>query len=164
MVFVRDVMTKSVIVIDPERTVLDAAKRMAAKKIGGLVVVKYDRPIGLVTDRDILWKVTSTGRNPSKVLVRDIMTSPVATVSPLTTLRAAARVMLEEETRWLVVTRLDKGPHNPETPCPDRMAAQTPLDERVHLVPDVEDEDRSDRFAQAKDDRLHGHVDPRIER
>ena len=108
MVFVRDVMTKSVIVIDPERTVLDAAKRMAAKKIGGLVVVKYDRPIGLVTDRDILWKVTSTGRNPSKVLVRDIMTSPVATVSPLTTLRAAARVMLEEETRWLVVTRLDK--------------------------------------------------------
>ncbi|TMA02824.1 MAG: CBS domain-containing protein [Methanobacteriota archaeon] len=108
MVFVRDVMTKSVIVIDPERTVLDAAKRMAAKKIGGLVVVKYGRPIGLVTDRDILWKVTSTGRNPSKVLVRDIMTSPVATVSPLTTLRAAARVMLEEETRWLVVTRLDK--------------------------------------------------------
>src|SRR5205807_5984702 len=97
MVFVRDVMTKSVIVIDPERTVLDAAKRMAAKRIGGLVVVKYGRPIGLVTDRDILWKVTSTGRNPSKVLVRDIMTSPVATVSPLTTLRAAARVMLEEE-------------------------------------------------------------------
>src|SRR5437016_3415814 len=105
MVFVRDVMTKSVIVIDPERTVLDAAKRMAAKRIGGLVVVKYGRPIGLVTDRDILWKVTSTGRNPSRVLVRDIMTSPVATVSPLTTLRAAARVMLEEETRWLVVFR-----------------------------------------------------------
>ena len=108
MVFVRDVMTKSVIVIDPERTVLDAAKRMAVKKIGGLVVVKYGRSIGLVTDRDILWKVTSTGKNPSKVVVRDIMTSPVATVSPLTTLRAAARVMLEKKTRWLVVTRLDK--------------------------------------------------------
>src|SRR6266550_7591415 len=43
------------------------------------------------------------------------------------------------------------------------MAAHPPLDERVHLVPDVEDEDRSDRFAQAKDDRFHGHVDPRIE-
>jgi CBS domain-containing protein len=36
------------------------------------------------------------------------MTSPVATVSPLTTLRAAARAMLEKKTRWLVVTRLDK--------------------------------------------------------
>src|SRR5437762_13304425 len=90
-------MTRDVIVIDPERTVLEAAKRMAAKKIGGLVVVAYGRPVGLVTDRDILWKVTSTGRNPGKVLVRDIMTSPVATVSPLTTLRAAARVMLEED-------------------------------------------------------------------
>lgn len=107
MVFVRDVMTKSVIVIEPERTVLEAAKRMAAKKIGGLVVVQHSRPIGLVTDRDIVWKVTSTGRDSSKVLVRDIMGSPVATVSPMTTLRAAARAMIEKKTRWLVVTRLD---------------------------------------------------------
>jgi CBS domain-containing protein len=107
VVFVRDVMTKNVIVTEPERTILEAAKRMAAKKIGGLVVVQHGRPIGLVTDRDIVWKVTSTGRDPSKVLVRDIMRSPVVTVSPLTTLRAAARAMLEKKTRWLVVTRLD---------------------------------------------------------
>lgn len=108
MVFVRDAMTRDVIVIDPERTILDAAKRMAAKKITSLVVVKHGRPIGLVTDRDILWKVTSTGRNPAKVFVRDIMNFPVATVSPMTTLRAAAREMLDKNTRWLVVTRLDK--------------------------------------------------------
>src|SRR5206468_11573406 len=107
MVFVRDVMTRDVIVIDPDRTVLDAAKRMAAKKIGALVVVQHGRPIGLITDRDILWQVTSQGKTPSKGLVRDIMTSPVATVSPLSTLRAAARVMLDTETRWIVVTRLD---------------------------------------------------------
>ncbi len=107
MVFVRDVMTRQVIVIDPDRTIADAAKRMAAKRIGGLVVVEHGRPIGLLTDRDILWNVTAKGQNPSKVLVRDIMTSPVATVSPLTTLRAAARVMLEKKTRWIVVTRLE---------------------------------------------------------
>lgn len=108
MVFVRDVMTRDVIVIETDRTVLEAAKRMAVKRIGGLVVVEHGRPIGLVTDRDILWKVTSKGANPSKVLVREIMTSPVSTVSPLTTLRAAARVMIEKKTRWLVVTRLEK--------------------------------------------------------
>jgi len=107
LVFVRDVMTRQVIVIDPDRTIADAAKRMAAKKIGGLVVVEHGRPIGLLTDRDILWNVTAKGKNPSKVLVRDVMTSPVATVSPLTTLRAAARVMLEKNTRWIVVTRLE---------------------------------------------------------
>src|SRR5438552_18416393 len=105
MVFVRDVMTRDVIVIDPDRTVLDAAKRMAAKKIGGLVVVQHGRPIGLITDRDILWQVTSKGKNPAKILVREVMTSPVATVSPLTTLRAAARVMLDKKTRGIVVTR-----------------------------------------------------------
>ena len=108
MVFVRDVMTRNVIVIDPERTALEAAKRMSAKNIGGLVVVEHGRPIGLVTDRDILWRVTSKEKDPSKVIVRDIMTSPVATVSPLTTLRAASRAMLEKKVRWLVVTRLDK--------------------------------------------------------
>jgi CBS domain-containing protein len=107
MVFVRDMMTRDVVVVDPDRTVLEAAKRMAAKKIGGLVVVEYGRPIGLLTDRDILWKVTAKGKNPSKINVREVMASPVFTVSPLTTLRAAARVMLDRNTRWLVVTRLD---------------------------------------------------------
>jgi CBS domain-containing protein len=108
MVFVRDAMTRDVVVIDPERTILDAARRMAAKKITALVVVRQGRPIGLVTDRDILWKVTSAGKDPAKVLVRDVMNVPVATVSPMTTLRAAARAMLDKNTRWLVVTRLDK--------------------------------------------------------
>lgn len=100
-------MTRDVIVVEPDRTILDAAKRMASKKIGGLVVVEHGRPIGLVTDREILWRVTATGKNPAKVTVREVMTAPVVTVSPLTTLRAAARVMLEKKTRWIVVTRLD---------------------------------------------------------
>ena len=107
MVFVRDVMTKDVIVAEPDCTVFDAAKKMAAKRIGGLVVVRADRPIGLVTERDILWKVTAKEKNPKKVLVRDVMTSPVVTVAPLSTLRAAARVMIGHNVRRLVVTRLD---------------------------------------------------------
>src|SRR2546429_181727 len=120
-------MTRDVIVIDPDRTVLDAAKRMAAKKIGGLVVVQHGRPIGLITDRDILWQVTSKGDNPSKVLVREVMTSPVATVSPLTTLRAAARVMLDKKTRWIVVTHLDnvEGIIRPSDPVRRTNASRT---------------------------------------
>src|SRR3989475_11791864 len=108
MVFVRDVMTRDVIVIDPDRTVLDAAKRMAAKKIGGLVVVQHGRPIGLITDRDILWQVTSKGKKPPQGLVREVMTSPIAPLNPLTTLRGAARVMVGKKTRWVVVTHLHK--------------------------------------------------------
>ncbi len=107
MVFVRDVMTKVVIVADPDLTVFEAAKKMASKKIGGLVVVKSGRPIGLVTERDILWKVTAVEGNPKKVKVRQVMTSPVVTVTPLATLRAAARVMIGHNVRRLVVTRLD---------------------------------------------------------
>jgi len=108
MVFVRDVMTRNVIVVDPERTVLEAAKRMAQRKIGGLVVVEFGRPIGLLTERDVLWKVTAKERNPKKVAVREIMSAPVVTVSPLATLRAAARTMIHHNVRRLVVTRLDE--------------------------------------------------------
>ncbi len=108
MVFVRDVMTKDVVVADPDCTVLDASKRMASKKIGGLVVVEYGRPIGLVTERDILWKVTAKEKSPKKITVRDIMTHPVVTVSPMSTLRAAARAMRENNVRRLVVTYLDE--------------------------------------------------------
>ncbi len=108
MVFVRDVMTKDVIVADPDLTVLEAAKKMAAKKIGGLVVVKSGRPIGLVTERDILWKVLAKEDNPRKVKVRQVMTTPVVTVTPLATLRAAARIMIGHNVRRLVVTRLDQ--------------------------------------------------------
>lgn len=108
MVFVRDVMTRDVIVVDPDRSVLEAAKRMAMKHIGGLVVVENGRPIGLVTERDILWKVTAMEKNPKKVTVRQVMASPVVTVSPLATLRAAARIMIDHNVRRLVVTRLDE--------------------------------------------------------
>ena len=107
MVFVRDVMTKDVIVADPDWTVLDAARKMATKRIGGLVVVRAGRPVGLVTERDILWKVTAKEKSPKKVRVREIMTTPVVTVAPLSTLRAAARIMIGHNVRRLVVTRLD---------------------------------------------------------
>ncbi len=107
MVFVRDVMTKEVIVANPDWTVLEAAKRMASKKIGGLVVVKSGRPIGLLTERDILWKVTAKEKNPAKVSVRDVMATPVVTISPMATLRSAARAMSEHNVRRLVVTRLE---------------------------------------------------------
>src|SRR3989449_1200527 len=98
MVFVRDVMTRDVIVIDPDRTVLDAAKRMAAKKIGGVVVVQHGPPIGLFTDPDILWEGTPKGKNTSKMLGPGAKTLPVATVWPLTTLPVPAPAMLGKKT------------------------------------------------------------------
>lgn len=108
MVFVRDLMTKGVIVADPDCTVLEAAKRMASKRIGGLVVVEHGRPVGLVTERDILWKVTAKEKSPVKMTVRQVMTSPVVTVSPMATSRAAARAMTDHNVRRLVVTYLDE--------------------------------------------------------
>jgi CBS domain-containing protein len=108
MVFVRDVMTRHVVMAEREESVLEAARRMASRKIGGLVIVEHGRPIGILTERDVVWKVTARTKDPKKVTVGEVMTTPAITVSPLTTLRAAARVMLQKKTRWLVVTRLEQ--------------------------------------------------------
>src|SRR2546426_11371251 len=102
-------MTRDVIVIDPDRTVLDAAKRMAVKKIGGLVVVQHGRPIGLITDRDILWQGTSERKKPSKGLVRGVNTSPLATGESLNNLRGPPPGVLGKKTRWNGATRLANG-------------------------------------------------------
>ena len=101
-------MTRNVIMAERKETVFDAARRMASRKIGGLVIVELGRPVGVLTERDIVWKVTAHLKDPKKTTVEEVMTSPAVTVSPLTTLRAAARMMLQKKTRWLVVTRLDR--------------------------------------------------------
>src|SRR2546422_10469539 len=100
MVFVRDVMTRSVIVIDPDRTVLDAAKRMAAKKIGGLVVGQHGRPIGLITEAGIRWRGTPQGEKPPKGLGPGTITLPVATGKPPATVGAAGPGVVATKNRW----------------------------------------------------------------
>ncbi len=58
----------------PNISVAEAAKMMADKNIGSLVVVEENKPIGLLTDRDIVLRVTAQGKNPSQTLVREVMT------------------------------------------------------------------------------------------
>ena len=64
-----DVMT-----IKPGMTVSEAAKRMKDKKVGSLVVIQEQRPIGILTDRDIVTRVISQERNPKEVVVEEVMT------------------------------------------------------------------------------------------
>src|SRR5215213_90978 len=78
---VRDLMTSDPVTIEPQASVVEAARRMIQKEKGPLPVVEGDaRPVGMVTDRDIIARVVAEGRDPGSVTVEDIATSELVTI------------------------------------------------------------------------------------
>ena len=88
---VKDVMTKNVITIDSNETILDAYKKYRDNKVGSLIVTDNDRCIGIVTERDLIEKVID--RDLKTTLIKDIMSSNVKTISPLENIDTASDVM-----------------------------------------------------------------------
>ena len=121
---VGDVMTSEVVTIEPSASIAEAAKRMIQEEKGPLPVVEGDRPVGMLTDRDIIARVVAEGRDPNSVRVEEIATRELVTVSPGQDVDEAARLMDEHQLdRILVVEgeqlvgiiseadiRLDEGP------------------------------------------------------
>ncbi len=101
---VGDVMTYPAITEDEEASVAEISKCMKMSGIGSVVITKEDKPIGIVTDRDIVIKVMMKNRNPSKVKVKEIMSSPLVTIESDVSLRSACKLLLEKGIRRLLVS------------------------------------------------------------
>ena len=100
-------MTKGVITIDMNKTVADAATLMSAKTIGSLVVVDEDVPVGIVTERDVVRRAVAKNL-PSHTKISEIMSEPLITIDPDSSLREAARLMLKNKIRRLPVVKTNK--------------------------------------------------------
>src|SRR5271167_897014 len=80
---VRNVMRlREVLKAAPETLVSEAAKLMAAKKVGAIMVVKDDRLVGIFTERDIVFRVVARGLDPRTVRLADAMTRDPYTIDP----------------------------------------------------------------------------------
>lgn len=101
---VKSVMIEDVHQARLESTVRDAASLMVEKDIGCLLVSGSKGPVGIVTERDILRKVTATARDPSKVRVKEIMSTPLISVPIDTPIGDAAKKMIECNIKRLAVT------------------------------------------------------------
>src|SRR5437870_13703763 len=101
-------MTQAPVTIHGDAPAKTAAGLMREKDIGSLVVVDTGKPMGIVTERDLVTKVAAEDKQPSRVLVRDIMTSPVVAVHPHEEVAEAAKLMAERKIRRLPVVKEGK--------------------------------------------------------
>lgn len=100
---VEDVMVKDIITIDASASALEAAEVMNKYDIGCLIVVEGRRPIGIVTERDMLKRVLLQHKDPGKTSVNNIMSRPLIVSTPKTEIRDAVGVMNERRFKRLPV-------------------------------------------------------------
>ena len=100
---VKELAHRDLATIDPECTLLEAARKMRAYDVGSLPVHKSGRLVGIVTDRDLALRGTAEGRDPRAARVRDVMTMQVLTCTETSEVRDAMTLMIEHRVRRIVV-------------------------------------------------------------
>lgn len=102
---VREAMSSPVVAIGEGRNVVDAAKVMSEQRIGSIVVNDDEgQPVGIVTERDLVFRVIAEDRVPREIKVGEVMSSPLRMVDPETSLEEAMRIMDRQNIRRLGVT------------------------------------------------------------
>lgn len=100
---VSDIMSKDPLKVEADTSVHDAAKLMVERGVGSMIIVSGVRIVGIVTERDLVSRVLTESFDPTKVLIKDIMTTPLFTVSSNDTVGKAADLMVKYKVRRLPV-------------------------------------------------------------
>jgi CBS domain-containing protein len=103
----RDIMTKSVIAVDSSVTANEAAKMMEDVKVGAIIVMENNTPMGIITDRDFAVKVVAHVY-PITTPVKQIMSTPLIAIGPDESIWMVADLMYTRGIRKLPVIEDDK--------------------------------------------------------
>jgi CBS domain-containing protein len=74
---VKDVMVKEIVTVNPTTKIRDAVELMNKNQIGCLVVTRKGKPVGIMTERDVLKKIVCSCKNPEQTRVSEIMSKPL---------------------------------------------------------------------------------------
>jgi signal-transduction protein with cAMP-binding, CBS, and nucleotidyltransferase domain len=100
----RDLMSKKVITVEVNSSASDIAKLMDKNRVSSVIITKDEKPYGIVTERDMLSKVTAQNKKPSETKTTELMSSPIVVVSPLTPADEVAEKMILNKIRRVVVS------------------------------------------------------------
>jgi CBS domain-containing protein len=102
---VEQIMTTNPRTVNVDDTVLQAAQMMRDNDIGDVIVVEDGQVTGIVTDRDIVVRAVSDGRDPESTTVAEIATTGVQAIEPDASVDDALRMMREHDIRRLPVVK-----------------------------------------------------------
>jgi len=101
---VRDVMSSPVITVNEDASVNEVAQLMDRHNIGCIIVsTGNDKPIGIITERDLAGRVVAKDIQPSKIMAKEIMSAPLLTIESDKTISEAAKRMRLLNVRRLAV-------------------------------------------------------------
>jgi len=100
-------MVDEVITTDKDATVKDAVELMNKYEIGCLVVLENGKPVGIITERDLLKRVLAKSKDPSNTKVMEIMSKPLLSVTPNVEIEDAAKLMIQNKIKKLPI--IEKG-------------------------------------------------------
>jgi len=101
---IENIMVSDVITVEAEATVRQAVDLMNKHEIGCLIVVdEEEKPVGILTERDLLRRVLAKRKDPVRVKVSQVMSKPLVTGTPHMDLEAATRFMFKKKIKKLPV-------------------------------------------------------------
>jgi len=100
---VEDVMVEEVVTVEAEATVQEAVDLMNKHEIGCLIVVLKGKPVGIITERDMLKRVLAKSIDPEKIKVSEIMSVPLIVGKPEMEVENAVKLMFKSKIKKLPV-------------------------------------------------------------
>ncbi|MBS7643332.1 CBS domain-containing protein [Candidatus Bathyarchaeota archaeon] len=102
---VYEVMTHNPLTVSLNDNLEKVVQMMNRFRVGSIIVVDEGRPLGIVTERDILVRVVAKGKLAIETWVKDVMSKPIITIPENAYVEAAAKKMVKEGVKRLAVTR-----------------------------------------------------------
>lgn len=144
---VRDVMSSPVITIEEDAPVNKAAELMEKHGLGCIIVTnKEGKPLGIITERDLVARVLAKNVKPDSLQTKEVMTSPLITIEPHETINEAARRMSRLNIRRLGVVY--KGQLIGLVSSKDILAVMPELVETIQERALIEGENRAQESAE----------------
>jgi CBS domain-containing protein len=94
---ISEIMTKAAVTDTTEDTLTEACEKMRHAQTSSMLIMDDERLVGIVTERDVV-KAVAQGLDPKETRVKDLMTTDIVTIGPMTTLKEAANIMA---TKWI---------------------------------------------------------------
>jgi CBS domain-containing protein len=108
IILVRDIMAKNVKTVRTDDSVHDAVVKMNKFDVGSVIVMNGNRPVGIITSKNILSRVVEPRLDAGIVRAREIMSSPVITIEPDSSVEDAAKLMAKKRIKKLAVMDKEK--------------------------------------------------------